>query len=444
MQGKAYIKKFLPRTLLGRSLVILIAPILLVQLLATYIFFDRHWDKITQRMAYAVAGEAVFIARSIEENPEPENILLLSETSAQSLGFFVEYKNGEILQNESSDFGGSVTRSGSVRALETQLKAILKNPLRVRADFNEKRIRVVIQLKKGLLDISVPQRRLYTSSGYVFLLWMLGASFLLTVVSVVFMRNQIRPIRKLAAAAERLGKGRDIPFFKPEGATEVRQAGYAFLDMHERIRRQVEQRTAMLAGVSHDLRTPLTRMKLQLAMMGDHPDVEALQNDVAQMETMISGYLDFVRGEGSEQSVLSRLDEIAESVANNAKRQGVDVVYHGERQMQAVLKPVAFQRCLMNLVSNAGKYAQKVWLEIRRQQDAIYIFVDDNGPGIPEDKYEDVFRPFYRVDVSRSAQSGSVGLGLPIVRDIVHAHGGEIWLEKSSHGGLRVTIKIPV
>jgi two-component system osmolarity sensor histidine kinase EnvZ len=423
---------------------ILVVPILLVQMIATYIFFDRHWDKITQRLAYAVAGEIAVIAQEIEHNPSPDNISRLAAYASQNLGLFIDFNRAGTLPEENSDYGRSVMRSGTVRALESELGGRLKKPLIVRADFEEKWTRIKVKLKQGILDVSVPQRRLYTSSGYIFLLWMLGASLILTIISVIFMRNQIRPIRKLAAAAGRFGKGREIPFFKPEGATEVRQAGQAFLEMHERIRRQIEQRTTMLAGVSHDLRTPLTRLKLQLSMMGDSPDVEAMKDDLVQMEKMIAGYLDFVRGEEGEQVTLTSLNQMIEKAALSARRQGLEITSHVEREIHAMLKPLAFERCLMNLVSNAGKYADHVWIAADVIGRDIVISIDDNGPGIPADKYEEVFKPFYRVDSSRSATTGGVGLGLPIAMDIVHGHGGKIWLEKSPHGGLRVMITLPV
>lgn len=274
---------------------------------------------------------------------------------------------------------------------------------------------------------------------------MIGASLILLAIAILFMRNQIRPIRRLAIAAERFGKGQGVPTgFKPEGAKEVRQAAQAFLDMHERIRRQMEQRTTMLAGISHDLRTPLTRMKLQTAMMGDSPDVDALKTDIQDMERMIAAYLDFVRGEGEEQNEYCDLHEILQRVVMNAKRQEIEIEFDVKGDLSLSVRPVAFERCLNNIISNAKKYANsRVWIAARRLHEIIEITVDDDGKGVPEEKMNDVFRPFYRVEASRNL-TGGVGLGLPIAQDIVHSHGGKIWLEKSNRGGLRVVIHLPV
>ncbi len=439
-----FIKQFLPRSLLGRSLMILIVPILLVQLIATYVFFERHWDKITSRLGYAVAGEVVMVAKTIDHDPSPENISQVTSFAAQNLGLFVEFTKDAKLTPEDSKYGRTVMHSGAVRTLEIEMENQVRAPVIVQADSGEKWVRIKMQIESGVIDVAVPQRRFYSSSGYIFLLWMTGASIILLAISIIFMRNQIRPIRKLAAAADRLGKGREVPYFKPEGATEVRQAGRAFMDMHERIRRQTGQRTAMLAGVSHDLRTPLTRLKLQMAMLGDSPDVEAMKLDVAQMEKMIAGYLDFVRGESGEQVALTNLNQLIDHLVTSAKRQGIEITATASRDINAMLKPVAFERCLMNVVSNAGKYAKHVWISADAVERDIQIFIDDDGPGIPEDKYDEVFKPFYRVDTSRNASTGGVGLGLPIAQDIVHSHGGHIWLEKSPKGGLRVMITVPI
>jgi two-component system osmolarity sensor histidine kinase EnvZ len=214
--------------------------------------------------------------------------------------------------------------------------------------------------------------------------------------------------------------------------------------MHTRIRRQMDQRTAMLAGVSHDLRTPLTRMKLQLAMMGDSSDVTDMKGDIMAMERMIEGYLDFVRGEGDEQAVFTGLNELIDKIVEAVRRNGITVNVDVQGDLGMALKPIAMERCLVNLISNAGKYADNVWVRAWKDQDFLRILIEDDGPGIPEDQYDDVFKPFYRVDTSRNAATGGVGLGMPIAMDIVHNHGGEIVLEKSVRGGLAVHIALPM
>ena len=441
---KKIVKGFLPRSLMGRSLVILIAPIFLVQLIGVYIFFDIHWNKITSRMAYAVAGEISIMGKSLEQNNNPADLSQFMGLAAQNLGLQISFDKGGDIKKIPDSGVMPFWEINALSILKSELNDRLKRPFFMHYDEPHNQILIDIKLKNGALHVVLPERRFYSSSGYVFLLWMMLLSFILVSVSILFMRNQIRPIRKLAAAAERFGKGRDVQFFKAEGAIEVRQAGRAFIDMHGRIKRQIEQRTTMLAGVSHDLRTPLTRLKLQLAMMGDSPDVDAMNVDVAEMEKMIAGYLDFVRGEAEEQAEALSVNALIDKITISAKRQGMDIQGVVGGEVYAMLKPMAFERCLMNLVNNAGKYARHVWVAAYLRGHNLEVTVDDDGPGIPEDKYEEVFRPFYRVDTSRNASTGGVGLGLPIAMDIAHAHGGEIWLEKSQRGGLRVVITIPV
>jgi two-component system osmolarity sensor histidine kinase EnvZ len=438
------IKSLLPHSLLGRSLMILIVPILLVQVIAMFIFFDRHWSKINARMAYAVAGEITLVAKSIEDGHSLESLNRMMSFAAHNLGLVISYQPDSDLVPLGPQPRLPFWETGGVDSLRLELAKRLGRPFEIANDANGDWFVVHMKLNKGVLKVSIPDRRLYTSSGYIFLLWMVGASFILLMIAIMFMRNQIRPIRKLAAASERFGKGRDVAFFKPEGAIEVRQAGQAFLDMQQRIRRQIEQRTTMLAGVSHDLRTPLTRLKLQLAMMGEGPDVAAMKQDISEMEKMIAGYLDFVRGDGDEVAVMTSVNDVLARVINSAERQSFKVRYETAMRFDAMLRPLAFERCLMNLVNNAGRYGQQIWIHLRAGQRAFEILVEDDGPGIPPEQYEDVFKPFYRADASRNSETGGVGLGLPIAQDIVHAHGGSITLKPSQHGGLCVVVSIPV
>ncbi len=439
------LKRFMPRSLLGRSLLILVIPVLLIQVITTYVFFDRHWSKMTSRLAYAVAGEIALIVQEVEADTSHEAFTDLSVRSARHLDLNLERVKGELAQG---------MRYSSVHVWESMVAQTLARELESQLDrkffldmaFNEKWVRVSVQLETGILKVTLPQRRLFSSSGYIFLLWMIGASLLLLMIAILFMRNQIRPIRKLAAAAERFGKGRELPSFKPEGAKEVRQAAQSFIDMHRRIRRQVEQRTAMLAGVSHDLRTPLTRLKLQIAMLKASSDVEAMKEDIADMEHMIEGYLDFVRGEGDEQVSITGLAGIITKLETLARAHGVEVISAMERDIHLMLRPMAFERALSNIVNNAAKYADHIWISVSEKDDGekLQIVIEDNGPGICEDQYEEVFRPFYRVDSSRNLSTGGVGLGLPIAMDVVQTHGGNITLDKSCHGGLKVIIRLPL
>ncbi|MBI1301791.1 MAG: HAMP domain-containing protein [Alphaproteobacteria bacterium] len=445
---KGFFKSVLPTTLFGRSLLILVLPVLLIQALSTFIFFDRHWIKMTSRLAFAVAGEISILANLIESTDDQNEIQEFLSLAETRLDYVLSLDPQEKLVitdvNKYAFFHGF---EGMIhRTLRAEMQNALTHPFEINVDFYEKWIEVRVQLSKGVLNISLPQRRLFSSTTYIFLIWIFCASSLLLVISILFMRNQIRPIRRLAIAAERFGKGRDVRKFKIEGAKEVRQAGQAFLDMKTRIQRQIKQRTEMLAGVSHDLRTPLTRLKLQVAMMGDSPDVYDMKNDIRDMERMIDGYLDFVRGEGDESPVMTDIAVLLQDVTTSVKRQGIDVLLNlNDISVFIALRRTAFKRCLNNITSNAAKYGSMIWITLNKVQDnQIEIVFEDNGPGIPEEKMSDVFRPFYRVDSSRNTETGGVGLGLPISMDIVHTHGGEIWLEKSQHGGLAVYIRLPV
>lgn len=437
---KPSLKKILPRSLFGRSLLILIIPVLLIQVVTTYFFFQRNWIKMTDRLAYAVAGEIAIMADNIEQGMTQDALRRQAAYAVRELDLLVSFQKDEVF----TDTAPPVYKSFVAQSLHDALDDQVHRPHNIRVDLEERWIDVTLKLDGGVLHVSVPQRRLYSTTSYIFLLWMLGSSLVLLAVAIMFMRNQIRPIRRLAVAAERIGKGLDIPSgFKPEGAREVRQASSAFIEMHERIRRQIQQRTAMLAGVSHDLRTPLTRMKLQVAMLGNTSDAAALKKDIEDMERMVNAYLDFARGQGSEVSVRTDLKGMIERIAANARRQGITVETNIEPVLSAQLRPIAFERCINNLIGNARKYAGSIWIAAHKTSDTVLITVDDNGPGIPESQYEEVFKPFVRGEPSRNPETGGVGLGLPIVQDIVTGHGGKVWLGKSPHGGLRASIEMP-
>lgn len=447
MRGRGFsIKRFLPRTLLARSLMILIAPVLLIQVIATYMFFERHWNRMTTRLAYAVSGEIALVTAVTRDAVSAANFDLSPYTfyAQRYLNLGVEFRPGAALPERQEKPGIKLWEEAMAARLKEEIAAQIDEPFIVHTLFGQKNVAVYIRLPEGVLTVTFPQRRLFSSSGYIFLLWMIGSSLLLLLIAIIFMRNQIRPIRKLAVAAERFGKGRDTPSFKPEGALEVRQAANAFLDMRRRIQRQITQRTDMLAGVSHDLRTPLTRMKLQLEMLPDGPDVRDLKHDVQEMEKMIQGYLDFVRGNGDEQFSLVNLETLFEKLAAGLRRQNTEISLDIEKGLRLTVRPLAFERAMANLLDNAGKYGRHVWVNAVSDDKKIQIQIDDDGPGIPPEYYEDVFKPFMRVDSSRNADTGGVGLGLPIVADIVHAHGGKIELSQSEHGGLCVTVRMPV
>lgn len=447
MKLKAKLKKILPRSIFGRSLLILVLPVLILQAITTYIFFDNHWLKMTGRLAFAVAGEVATVAEVLEESDGPEQMAQMARLSAQHLDLLLGFTPDEKLDMSVSTGNRLDWRKALIaEALETELSAKVRRPFVLNVDNEEKWVDIRIQLENGVLQVSLPERRLFSSSSYIVILWMIGSSIILLTIASIFLRNQVRPLRRLAVAAERFGRGLDVPSsFKPEGAREIRQAAQAFLDMHDRVKRQITQRAAMLAGVSHDLRTPLTRMRLQIAMLPEGDDVEALKGDIADMERMINAYLDFAKGEDGEQPQRTDLRTILERIAAGMKRQGADIQLHMADEVSLMLRPLAFERGLTNIVTNAKKYAPHTWISARVIDDGAHveILVDDDGSGIPENQWEEVFKPFVRVDVSRNAATGGVGLGLPIAREMVHAHGGRIWLEQSPRGGVRAVIQLP-
>ncbi len=441
-QGKFSIKRLLPRSLFARSLLILTVPIVLTMVITTYIFFERHWERMAGRLAYAVAGEVAFLAEQVEHIDDPAELKYLSDNSLAQMQISLRYVEGGTIKPDPVIYTG---RGHIIKKfLAQELKYKLKKPYRILIDTNEKWIQVQVQLSEGALIVTSPERRLFSSSGYVFLIWMIGISSVLLIVAILFMRNQIRPIKRLALAAERFGKGRDVPFFKPEGAREVRAAAHSFIGMRDRINKQIQTRTTMLAGVSHDLRTPLTRMKLQVEMLPEGEDRDALKSDIEDMKRMIDAYLQFAKGDGNEAMERTDIVEILKRQKNSFERNGLDVEfeYNEKQNYEIFLRPIAIERCIGNIISNAGHHAKKVWLTLSRDEDEFEIIIDDNGSGIDPEQYDDVFKPFYREEKSRNKKTGGVGLGLSIAQDIILAHGGDIILDKSPQGGLRVIINL--
>ncbi|WP_086463953.1 ATP-binding protein [Oceanibaculum nanhaiense] len=434
-----FIKRFLPRSLFGRSLMIIVTPMILVQVISTYVFYDRHWDLITRRLSGAVAGELAFVVELLAEEASIEGDEPIFDMSRRHFWAELTYRPGDILPNETLVPSGLLEEK-----LTRELNQRLSFPHRLDARSIERHVKISVQLPNGVLDFVTTRDRLFSSTTYVFLMWMVGSSLILFAVAVVFMRNQIRPIRRLAAAADSFGKGSDAPGFKPEGAAEVRLAASAFIRMRDRIQRQISQRTEMLAGVSHDLRTPLTRMRLQLAMMAGGEDAEALRQDIAEMEQMLEGYLAFARGEGTEQAQPIDLARLLREVTNDARHSGRRIVLRAEEPLTVTLRPNAFKRALTNLVQNACRYGKSVEVAARLAHGQLEVTIDDDGPGIPPEKRADVFKPFFRLEASRNPMTGGVGLGLTIARDIVLGHGGELVLGDAPQGGLRATVLIPV
>ncbi len=435
----ATVKRIMPRGLLGRSLLIIVLPLILVQLVATVVFYERHWGTVTRRLAQDLTGDVVTIVEFMRAYPGQANRAWIFDLVDDSMGLSITFTEGEVLPNIPLQSGNTLFEDDLFSVLQSQLQ----RPFSIDATL-ERWVEIRVQVQDGVLHIFAPTKRLASSTTYIFILWMLGTALLVSSIAIVFMRNQVKSVRRLAAAADALGKGHDVPYLKPEGAAEVRLAAIAFARMRDRIKSMLGHRTEMLAGVSHDLRTPLTRMKLQLAMVGQTDGVENLKTDLDEMGRMIEGYLAFARGEGGEAPVKVDLSRLLDEVVGGFKRQNFNIDLHIEGDMSLLLRPDAIRRCLNNLVGNSVRYAGQVWVRAGLREDGVEILIDDNGPGIPAEMRDEVFRPFYRIEGSRNQRTGGVGLGLTIARDIVRGHGGDIKLEDNPSGGLRVRITLPL
>lgn len=437
------LKRLLPLSLFGRSLVIMVTPLVIVQVVAAWVFYDRHWETVSRRLATALAGEVALLVE-MRERPgeEPADHELIS-AALRHFELQIAFGPGARLD------AGAAEASGAVQTLLTgALAERVRRPFVVDTESRPRDVEIQVQLDDGVMTVIAPRKRLYSSTAMLFLMWMIGTALVTAGIAIHFLRRQIRPILKLAHAADSFGRGIDVPDFRPEGAAEVRQAARAFLLMRERLIRQITQRTEMLAGVSHDLRTPLTRMRLELAMLGDNPDAKGLADDVAEMERMIDGYLAFARGEGSETPTPTGLGSLVAEVVDGARRASQDVVLtletEGDERLTVAVRPNAFRRCLANLVGNACRHGKRVAVSARRLADSVEILVDDDGPGIPPASREEVFRPFVRLDRSRNPMTGGTGLGLTIARDVARGHGGDVILESAPTGGLRARVTVPV
>lgn len=427
------IKKWLPKSMFGRALVILVAPLFFVETFSAYFFLDNHWDTVTKTLANDVAGEVATLLDLHNKDPKHKDFYKLLAGSHLRL-------RADFLPEEA--INTHIPNEWRYSFLDMALKKQIFTPYTFR--ITPKEIIIDAAADGGVLRFTTPKKRVYSKSFFLFIMWVTISTAIFLLISIIFLHNQIKPLRRLAIAAERFGKGRAFADLKPEGATEIRKVAQAFIRMRERLQRQLTQRTEMLAGVSHDLRTPLTRMRLQLTMMPPTPEVEGLQKDVEEMGDMLEGYLTFARGEGQEEAVETNMDTFIQTAIDG--RALVDKTVHYESKSLPTLwiKPQALKRCLTNLVNNACRYGTEVWVSAMKDTENLIISVEDNGPGIPHEKIEDVFKPFYRLEASRNMSTGGVGLGLTIARDIAHHHGGDLVLSNSKpHGGLKADLIVP-
>ena len=433
-----WFKRLLPRSLLGRSLLMILVPLLSLEAVALQIFYGSHLDVVSRRFSAAIAGEIGATIDLLRRFPDEDDRDWILRTAHQQFNLIMRLQPGATLEPS--------RRVNVLGPMDDDMAFILTEkfsvPMTMDWTSDPRSVLVRLELPEGVLDITAPRKRLYTSTIYLFVGWLAGTAILLFIIAAAFMRIQVRAIRRLASAAEAFGVGRDIPPIRPEGATEVRQAAAAFNRMQERIRRFLAQRTEMLAGVSHDLRTPLTRLRLTIAMLPTNEDlrqdVTDMTADVEEMERMVSGYLAFARGEGTEQAQPVDLSSVLEDVAAGARRAGARVEVTAPDGLTLPLRADAMRRAITNLVDNARRHAHRIAMAASQQDRTVSVTVDDDGPGIPADRRESVFRPF------ETDATGGTGLGLTIARDIVRAHGGDILLEDSPLGGLRARIRLPV
>ncbi len=433
------VRRLLPRGLFARSLLIVLIPLVALQAVSAFIFYDRHWNDVGRRLARSLAGDVSMLAEAVE-NPGIESQWLL-ERAPDHFGMDAHFEPGERLSEPTPE-----RVSGSIdRMVAAVFPEMLEYPFRFDSRSAPGRVEIAVELPSGVLQVSTSRKRLFSSTTYIFILWMCGTSVVLFAIAVYFLRRQVAPIRRLAQAAENFGKGLPSPDIKLQGAREVRQAARAFLLMRERIQRHVTQRTDMLAGVSHDLRTPLTRMKLQLAMLGNDDAVDELAADVSDMERMIEAYLAFARGEGEEEAADTDFDLLLESVMASARRRGDSLALDNRAPgLRLTLRADAIRRALTNLIDNAIRHGRAAIVTVVQRGRNVVLTVDDDGPGIPPAGREKVFRPFVRLDEARASDGGGSGLGLTIARDAVRNHGGDITLGDSPQGGLRAQITLPL
>lgn len=433
------LRDMVPKGLYWRTILIIVAPAALLQLIITLVFLDDHWQSTSKRMSQGVAADTALIIQLYERDPTPENLANLQQWARRPLRLDVQMLPNEPLEIARCRATGSTLDRHFTRALTNDLDRT------VFYDSTCPGPHVIIRVptQGGVLEFRAFRDRVQARSGPLFVAWISGATIFLIVVSIIFIRNQVRPIEQLAAAMEQFGRGEDTGHFRVRGAREVRGATHAFFDMRQRIRRHIEQRSQLLAGVSHDLRTPLTRLKLQLALMPPSAEIEDAKRDLAEMEETLDEYLAFAKGLAEEAPEQVNLVQIVEEVAADARRGGADVALETSGAVETPGRARALKRCLANLIDNAASHGDKVQVTIKGEENFVTAAVDDNGPGIPESLYEEAFRPFSRLDETRSRNQKGVGLGLAIARDVARSHGGDIFLSQSPLGGLRATLKLP-
>src|SRR4051794_29179862 len=438
MSGK--LKSWMPTGLYARALLIMIVPMVVLQSVVAFVFMERHWNTVTRRLSAAVTQDIAGLIDIYASYPQDGERATIRRIALERLGLSVDF----LPVSEMPPVGPKPFFSLLDQALSQEISQRIRRPFWIDTVGRSNLVEIRIRLDDTVMRVFALRSAAYASNSEIFLLWMVGTSLVLLAVAIGFLRNQIKPILRLADAAESFGKGREMPDYRPRGAREVRRAAQAFIEMKTRIERAIEQRTAMLAGVSHDLRTVLTRFKLELALLGESPEVEAMKKDVDEMGRMLEAYLAFARGDTGEQAAPTDMADFLDELKTDAERNGhrTNVTFHGYPIV--TVKPAAFKRCLGNLVSNAARFATTIDIVGHRDHRYLTVTIDDDGPGIPVAMREEVFKPFLRLDDARNQDEGGTGLGLAIARDIARSHGGDITLDSSPLGGLRARVRVPV
>jgi two-component system, OmpR family, osmolarity sensor histidine kinase EnvZ len=435
-----WLRSVMPHGLYARALLIVIMPLVVLQSIVAFMFVERQSSVVNYYLSSAVTQEIATLIDVYKAFPPGTNRAQLRRIAQDRLGLVVDFLPGTDLPPP----GPKPFFSSLDQELSNEIRKQIGLPFWIDTVGRSSIVEIRIKLDDTVMRVFAPRAEAYNANALIFLMWMVLTSVVVLTIAIAFLRNQIKPIVRLADAAEAFGKGREAPNFRPRGAREVRRAAAAFLEMKIRIERSIEQRTTMLAGVSHDLRTVLTRFKLELALLGDSPEVEAIKKDVDEMAAMLEAYLAFARGDTGEQSAPTDIAGLLEELRLDIERHGhrATAAFHGPAEV--TVRPAAFKRCLANLVSNAARFASTVAITGHRDHRWLTVTVDDDGPGIPQPLREDVFKPFLRLDDARNQDEGGTGLGLAIARDIARSHGGDITLGASPMGGLRATVKVPV
>jgi len=433
-----FIKKILPKRLFYRSLIIVATPIILLQIIITIVFFDSLWIKANKGMTRSLVGEVETLFDVYKSQQDPEHREAIIAIYNKNFDFTVTLKDNELLPEKKRERWYSPID----RTLRRELKPVFGNSYWFDTTSFKELVELRIKYKTGFLQIFFPKHKIAPSSARIFALWITLPGFLLITIAIFFLKNQTRPIVNLAKAAEKFGKGEFVKEFRPSGAKEIRQAAYEFDKMRKRISVHLNQRSEMLSGISHDLRTPLTRLKLQLALLKQQDLAKKMGDDIEEMERMLNEYLEFSRNQKNEETETVNINNLITSIIK--KYDGKQINVHFEKNLKINARLNAIKRCLINLIDNGLAYGQKVEIITKKTISDAVIFIDDNGPGIPEKEYQNVMKPFYRIDKSRGQNKSGVGLGLSITNDIIRSHGGSISLEKSPLSGLRVKIYLPL